>query len=84
MLSILTYAELAGMSTGIISTTRVTHATPAAFFSQTPSRQWENDQAAKGNCIDICKIEDFIIVQLKTMLSKYLIVLNHSFSTTVS
>ncbi|XP_046846454.1 alkaline phosphatase-like isoform X2 [Xenia sp. Carnegie-2017] len=55
VLSILTYAELAGMSTGIISTTRVTHATPAAFFSQTPSRQWENDQAAKGNCIDISR-----------------------------
>lgn len=53
VLSILTYAELAGMSTGLITDTRVTHATPAAFYSHTPSREWENDQKAKGDCKDI-------------------------------
>ena len=55
VLSILTYAELAGMSTGLITDTRVTHATPGAFFSHSPSRNWENDQATEGDCEDICK-----------------------------
>ncbi|XP_028407457.1 alkaline phosphatase-like [Dendronephthya gigantea] len=55
VLSILTYAEMAGMSTGLITDTRVTHATPGAFYSHTPSRQWENDQKAQGDCVDISK-----------------------------
>ena len=55
MLSILTFAELAGMSTGLITDMRVTHATPGAFYSHTPSRNWENDQSAQGSCVDICK-----------------------------
>ena len=55
VLSILTFAEKAGMSTGLITDTRVTHATPAAFYSHTPSRRWENDQAAEGSCVDICE-----------------------------
>ena len=55
VLSILAYAELAGMSTGILTNTRVSHATPAAFYSHSPSRNWESDQAAQGNCKDICK-----------------------------
>ncbi|XP_028394024.1 alkaline phosphatase-like [Dendronephthya gigantea] len=53
VLSILTYAEKAGMSTGLITDTRVTHATPAAFYSHSASRNWENDQAAQGDCVDI-------------------------------
>ena len=55
VLSILTFAELAGMSTGLITNTRVTHATPGAFYSHTSSRNWENDQSAKENCKDICE-----------------------------
>ena len=55
VLSILTFAELAGMSTGLVTNMRVTHATPAAFYSHTPSREWENDQSARGACADICK-----------------------------
>ena len=57
VLSILTFAEMAGMSTGLITDTRVTHATPGAFYSHTPSRNWENDQAAKKDCEDICKYQ---------------------------
>ena len=37
------YAEEAGMSTGVVSTARLTHATPAACYSHTPSRDWESD-----------------------------------------
>ncbi|CAB3988392.1 alkaline phosphatase, partial [Paramuricea clavata] len=48
VLSILTYAERIGMSTGIVTDTRVTHATPAAFYSHTPSRNWETIRRRKG------------------------------------
>ncbi len=50
-------AELAGLSTGIVTTTRITHATPAAAFAHTPHRDWENDvqlgKAAEQGCKDI-------------------------------
>jgi len=36
-------AEQAGLSTGVISTARVTHATPAACFAHSPDRDWEGD-----------------------------------------
>ncbi|MBG1231235.1 alkaline phosphatase [Aestuariivirga litoralis] len=49
-------AELAGKATGAITTTRITHATPAAAYAHTPNRDWENDaqlkEAGKG-CKDI-------------------------------
>lgn len=51
-------AETAGMSTGIISTARITHATPAATFAKVAGRDWENDavlpeEAAANGCKDI-------------------------------
>ena len=36
-------AEEAGLSTGIVSTARITHATPASTFAKSASRNWEND-----------------------------------------
>ncbi len=36
-------AEARGLATGIVTTTRVTHATPAAAFAHTPERNWEDD-----------------------------------------
>lgn len=36
-------AERAGLSTGIVSTARITHATPASTYAETPSRGWEDD-----------------------------------------
>jgi len=50
-------AEEAGLATGVISTARITHATPAGAYAHTPARDWENDKelgdaAAKG-CTDI-------------------------------
>lgn len=41
--SILTLAEQAGMSTGIVTTTRVTHATPACSYAHSANRGWESD-----------------------------------------
>lgn len=56
MLSALESAELMGKSTGIVTTTRITHATPAATFAKSASRDWENDSdipdSEKG-CKDI-------------------------------
>jgi alkaline phosphatase len=51
-------AEDAGLATGVISTARFTHATPAATYAKTTERDWEDDTAvsaegkAKG-CLDI-------------------------------
>jgi alkaline phosphatase len=41
--SILEQAEERGLSTGIVTTTSLTHATPAALYSHVPNRDWEND-----------------------------------------
>ncbi len=43
--TILELAEASGRSTGIVSTTRVTHATPAACYAHSPERGWEDDSA---------------------------------------
>ena len=58
--SILTLAEDAGMSTGLVTTARVTHATPSALYAHCPDRNWESDydlnRKAKDNatnCRDI-------------------------------
>lgn len=60
---LLTWTELAdsaGMSTGIVTTARLTHATPAATYAHSPDRNWENDtdlpDAAKTQgCTDIAQ-----------------------------
>ncbi|MGL6160638.1 alkaline phosphatase [Microbulbifer sp.] len=44
-------AEAKGKSTGIISTARITHATPAATYAKSPERGWE--YKANGDCVDI-------------------------------
>lgn len=53
-------AELKGMSTGVISTARLTHATPAANYAHIMDRNFEDDRDAEdlanpGNCDDIAK-----------------------------
>lgn len=58
LLSLLDIAELAGKSTGVISTARLTHATPAATYAKTVNRDWEDDgempdEAKAQGCTDI-------------------------------
>jgi len=36
-------AERRGLATGIVTTARVTHATPGACYAHTPQRDWESD-----------------------------------------
>ena len=60
LVTILDLASLAGMATGVITTTRITHATPAALFARVPERRWESDtglppSAAKAGCVDIAR-----------------------------
>lgn len=33
----------AGKSVGLVTTTRVTHATPATLYAHSPNRKWESD-----------------------------------------
>lgn len=41
--TLLELAEKQGLSTGVVTTTRVTHATPAATYAHTSNRDWENN-----------------------------------------
>lgn len=41
--TLLEQAEEKGLSTGIVSTARITHATPAACYAHTSERDWESD-----------------------------------------
>lgn len=41
--TLLEQAEMRGMATGVVTTTRVTHATPAACYAHTVERDWEAD-----------------------------------------
>ncbi|XP_062328344.1 alkaline phosphatase, tissue-nonspecific isozyme [Osmerus eperlanus] len=56
--SILKWAKDAGKSVGIVTTTRVQHATPAATYAHSASRKWYSDAdmpaaAKKDGCLDI-------------------------------
>lgn len=58
--SIFALAEARGLATGIISTARITHATPAATFAHSANRDWENDsampaEAKAAGCVDIAR-----------------------------
>lgn len=58
--TLLEIAEEAGWATGIVTTTRITHATPAAAYAHSPDRDWESDADMPGNaaqhgCRDIAR-----------------------------
>lgn len=61
--SVETIAELAkaaGRAAGVVTTTRVTHATPAGAYAHTAYRDWEGDsdmpaEALQGGCKDIAR-----------------------------
>ncbi|XP_071446825.1 alkaline phosphatase-like [Hetaerina americana] len=62
--SLLDWAHHEGKATGIVTTTRVTHGTPAALYGHSPSRYWEDDSkvppTARKACKDIARqlVED--------------------------
>ena len=58
LVTALELAESAGKSTGILSTARITHATPAATYAKSADRDWEDDgdmpaAAISAGCEDI-------------------------------
>jgi alkaline phosphatase len=58
LVTALELAEISGKSTGIVSTARITHATPAATYAKSVERNWEDDadmpeEAKLAGCIDI-------------------------------
>ncbi|NWV42397.1 PPBT protein, partial [Grantiella picta] len=58
--SILRWAKDAGKSVGIVTTTRVTHATPSAAYAHSANRDWYSDgemppDALEGGCKDIAR-----------------------------
>ncbi len=58
VVSVVELAELNGLATGIISTARITHATPAAAYAKTIERGWESissipDESIAQGCKDI-------------------------------
>ncbi|CAG1013269.1 alkaline phosphatase [Burkholderiaceae bacterium] len=48
--TILELAAARGKATGVVSTTRLTHATPAATYAHTPARDWESDANLPPGC----------------------------------
>ena len=62
-----TFAEIAsgmGKSVGVISTARITHATPAAVYARTVSRDWEDNSTLPEGCAQK-DIADQLIDQMK-------------------
>ncbi|PJK10013.1 alkaline phosphatase [Lysobacteraceae bacterium NML08-0793] len=60
MLTLWQLAAASGMKTGVVSTTRLTHATPGATFAHSANRNWESDadlpeHARIAGCIDIAR-----------------------------
>ncbi|MGA1218740.1 MAG: alkaline phosphatase [Pseudomonadales bacterium] len=54
--SLLEEAEAAGLATGVVSTARITHATPGATYAHVVERDWEGgvpEEAAAQGCTDI-------------------------------
>jgi alkaline phosphatase len=58
--TLLELSEAAGLSTGIVTTARLTHATPGATYAHSSERNWENDTdlsdtARQEGCRDIAR-----------------------------
>lgn len=62
----------AGKATGVISTARITHATPAATFAHTAVRGWESD----ANLPDGCNVKDIArqLIEVSPAVQKSLMV----------
>jgi alkaline phosphatase len=53
--SIFKYAQDAGKATGIVTNTRITHATPASTYSIAAHRTWEGNDGVPAGCEDIAQ-----------------------------
>ena len=60
LLTFLEIAEMRGLATGVVSTARLTHATPAANYAHIMERNFESDADAAGlsdpgDCVDVAR-----------------------------
>ncbi|MFN2335319.1 MAG: alkaline phosphatase, partial [Wenzhouxiangellaceae bacterium] len=60
LVSIVDLAKSAGLAAGIVTTSRITHATPAVLYAKSPERRWEADVSLPGSareagCRDIAR-----------------------------
>ena len=58
LVSLAERVETSGRATGVVTTARLTHATPATVYANSPSRDWESDSdmpaaARAAGCVDI-------------------------------
>lgn len=58
--SLIALAQQQGLATGVVTTTGITHATPAAGYAHSVQRDWESDAdmpeaAKKQGCLDIAR-----------------------------
>lgn len=58
--SLFVRAQAEGRATGVVSTARITHATPAATYAHSADRDWEDDstltdEARANGCVDIAR-----------------------------
>jgi hypothetical protein len=69
--SILKWFQEDGRSTGIVTTARLTHATPGAGYAKTSERNWESDkdidESQRSKCKDIAAqlVEDNGFIQVR-------------------
>ncbi|XP_034933858.1 alkaline phosphatase 4-like [Chelonus insularis] len=72
--TVVDWAQATDMDTGFVTTTRITHATPAALYAHVNHRDWECDSAIPPEYKDCCKdiarqlIEDAPGNKLKVIL----------------
>ena len=51
--SLASQANARGLATGVVTTARLTHATPATMYAQSVERNWESDRYVAEGCRDI-------------------------------
>ncbi|XP_017759952.1 PREDICTED: alkaline phosphatase-like [Eufriesea mexicana] len=71
--SIVSWAQAAGKDTGFVTTTRVTHATPAPLYAHSADRRWECETKMPGTaeqCKDIARqlVEDMPGKNIKVIM----------------
>lgn len=56
--SLARWAQRAGKASGIVTTTRVTHASPAGVYAHTAYRDWESDTNVASDGLDPRECQD--------------------------
>ncbi|XP_046657865.1 alkaline phosphatase-like isoform X2 [Daphnia pulicaria] len=56
--SIMAWAQAANKGTGIVTTTKVTHATPSGTYAHVANRDWEDDKAQSADGVDTTTCDD--------------------------